>query len=170
MTCESFPASTWPEKHPSETLDYAVDFESVCARHWDRWTDFSAGQRIRVFLPGAASGYEFEATTAGRTGGRSPIWPSSASAIVRDGSVVWTARALSSASLLRSFSGTPIWTASTGITVSSVSAVGLKATANLAGGLHGSDYSVTIAATGSDGLVMIVVGILPVRIPARNCA
>lgn len=168
MTCVNVPAQVWPEKHPDATLDYAVDFEHVCAREWAPWTDYAASTRIRVFLPGHASGYEFEATTGGRSGGRTPVFRTTGT--IADGSVVWTPRAISASSLLRTISGTPTWNADSGITVSGATVSGFKAIAKIAGGTDGEDYSVKVAATGSDGLVIVEIAILPVRVPVRVCS
>lgn len=168
MSCASEPAGVFPDKHPNAILDYAVDFELECARQWNKWTDFSAGVRIRVFRSGVASGYEFEATTGGRAGGRPPIW--SDTGTIRDGSVIWTPRAISSSSLLRTIVGTPTWTVDTGLTVLSMSVVGLKGIANLGDGVDGQDYAIAVTATGSDGLEIVKECILPVRIPVRQCS
>lgn len=168
MTCAHVPAQVWPEKYPGATLDYAVDFERVCAREWSPWTDFATSTRIRVFSPGQGSGYEFEATTGGRTAGRNPTFGTSGT--TRDGSVVWTPRAITAASLLRTISGTPAWTADAGVTVSAVAVAGFKAIAKIAGGTDGEDYGVKVTATGSDGLVIVELAILPVRVPVRVCS
>lgn len=168
MSCETVAAEVWEEKHPDATLDYAADFEKDCSRLWDKWQDFATGTRIRVFRPGHASGYEMEATTGGRSGGRHPTFPTAGT--LTEGSVTWTPRAISSASLLRTIVGTPTWVADSGVTVSAESLSDQKAIAKIAGGTDGVDYSVTVTAIGSDGLVMVKVGILPVRVPVRVCA
>lgn len=168
MTCDTVPAQVWPEKHPGATLDYAVDFERACAREWAPWTDYATGARIRVFMSGHASGYEFEATTGGRSGGRNPIFK--AGTTTDDGSVVWTPRAISAASLLRTISGTPTWVADAGITLSGETVSGFKAIAKIAGGTNGQDYAVTVTAVSSDGLEIPQVAILPVRVPVRVCS
>lgn len=167
MTCANVPAQVWPEKHPDATLDYAIDFERACAREWAPWTDYALSTRIRVFMPGHASGYEFEATTGGRSGGRTPGFRTTGT--IADGSVVWTPRAISAASLLRTITGTPTWAADAGVTVSSASISGFKAIAKIAGGTNGQDYAVTVTAVSSDGLEIPQVAILPVRVPVRVC-
>lgn len=169
MTCHAEPARVWPDKHPDATLDYGVSFEPECARAWAKWTDFSTGTSIRVFLPGHESGLEFEATTGGRTAGRRPQFPFTAGDWVDDGSVVWTARALSAASLRRTIVGTPTWVA-TGVTISDESIAGLIATANMGGGDNRQDYPVSVTAELSDSNIIVKVCILPVRIPVRVCA
>jgi len=168
MTCKPVKASVWPPKHPDAELDYAADFEEACARLWSRLTDFSAGERIRIFDGGKAVGFEFEPTTPGRSGVRRPLFPSVIGDTVPDGSVIWTCRALSSASLLRTISGTPAWTVDDdALTISDQSVSGFKAIAKLSGGEDDDDYVVTVTAQTSDGLVIPKTVILPVRIPAN---
>jgi hypothetical protein len=163
----SEPASAWPDKHPDAELDYAVNFESECARKWSKWTDFAQGVRIRVYNATNAPGFEFEATTGGRSGGRPPAFHTADAAgeTVSEGSIVWTARALSSDSLIRTIVGTPAWVADSGVTVANQAIGGMVAVADISGGTDGQDYSVTVTATMSDGNDVVKVCILPVRIP-----
>ena len=169
MTCETEAADMFPVKHPSATLDYAVNFELECAKKWIKWTDFATNARIRIYSHGNESGYEFEATIGGRSAGRQPRWPTTVGATVVDGSITWTCRALSSSSLTRSVVGIPAWSADSGITITNQSINGMVATANLAGGTDGNDYSVTATATLSDGTIVPKTVILPVRLPIRVC-
>lgn len=170
MTCKPVKARSWPPKHPDATFDYAVDFEEECARTWASLTDFTAGERIRVFSGGKAVGFEFEPTTPGRTGLRPPVFPAVLGSSVVDGSVVWTCRAISSASLLRTISGTPTWeTDHDAVTFSGEMVSGLKAIAKMSGGENDEDYVITVTAETSDGLVIPQTVILPVRIPVKVC-
>lgn len=170
MTCRPVKASVWPPKHPDATLDYAVDFEEECARQWSRLTDFGAGERIRIFDGGKAVGFEFEPTTPGRSGVRRPLFPSAVGEAVPDGSVVWTCRAISSASLLKTITGTPAWSVDDdAVTISGETVSGFKGIANLAGGEDDEDYVITVTAATSDGLAIPKTVILPVRIPVKVC-
>lgn len=170
MTCKPVKAPVWPSKHPTAELDYAVDFEERCARQWSALTDFAAGERIRVFSGGKAVGFEFEPTTPGRTGLRPPIFPSTIGDTVPDGSVVWTCRAISSDSLLRTISGTPTWESDEdAVTFSGETVSGFKAIAKIAGGEDDEDYVITVTAETSDGLVIPHTVILPVRVPVKVC-
>lgn len=170
MTCKPVKASVWPPKHPDATLDYAVDFEEECARLWSSLTDFAAGERIRIFTGGKAVGFEFEPTTPGRSGVRAPLFPSVIGATAADGSIIWTCRALSSASLLRTISGTPTWEVDDdAVTISGETVSGFKGIAKLAAGEDDEDYVVTVTATTSDGLAIPKTVILPVRIPVKVC-
>ena len=170
MTCKPVAAKVWPPKHPDATLDYAVDFEEECARKWGPLRDFSAGQNIRIFTGGKAVGFEFEPTTPGRTGVRVPVFPSAIGDTVSDGSAIWTCRALSSASLLRTISGTPAWAVDDdAVTISGEAVASFQGLAKLAGGEDDDDYVVTVTATMSDGLIIPKLVILPVRIPIKIC-
>lgn len=170
MTCKPVKASVWPPKHPDAELDYAVDFEEACARLWSRLTDFGSGERIRIFSGSKAVGFEFEPTAAGRSGLRIPVFPSVVGATVADGSIIWTCRALSSASILRTISGTPTWSADDdALTISGESVSGFKAIAKLAAGADEDDYIVTVTAVTSDGLTIPQTVILPVRVPVKVC-
>lgn len=168
MTCEVEKAQVWPEaKHPDASLDYGMGFERQCARQWRAWNDVAINTCIRVFRPGRGSGYQFRATTGGRSGGRVPTFRENGTTL--DGSVVWTPEAITSASLERTINGTPTWSAP-GLTVTSQSiSGGLNAIAKLAGGEDGQNYPVTITATTNDGLTLIEVAILKVRVPQFVC-
>lgn len=167
MTCTE-PAATWPPKHPDEDLDYAVDFEQECARKWSPRTDVAEGTKIRVYTNDKSAGFEHEATTAGRTGGRMPHFATALNGTANDGSVVWTARTISSSSLRRTISGTPTWSA-TGLTIDDEDVSGTLSQANISGGEDGENYLVSVKATMSDGAEVVKVCVLPVRIPTSDC-
>jgi hypothetical protein len=168
MTCEiEVAADVWPSKHPSATEDYAADFEYECVRRWQPGEDCLLGHCIRYFGAGQASGYEFEVTTPGRTGGRHPSFLVNQPTI--DGSVIWTPRAISNASVLRTISGTPIWAAEAGVTISAQAVSDFRGIAKISGGEDGQDYLVTVTALGSDGVQLVKTAVLPVRVPVRVC-
>lgn len=166
MTCKDEPALVWPDKHPDATEDYGVDFTSYLARYRQAGTEYALTTRVRVQ---SRPGFEYECTTAGQTAIREPIWPTTVTATVTDGSVTWTCRALSTNSLKATIASVD-WSAdSADITISSESTDGQVATAFLAGGEDGTDYTVTVTATLSNGAEVPKVVILPVRIPRRVC-
>jgi hypothetical protein len=170
MTCKPVRADVWPPKHPDATLDYAVSFEEDCARTWRPIADYGAGERIRLFSGGKCVGFEFEPTTPGRTGTRLPVFPSVVGATVDDGSLVWTCRALSNDSIIRTIVGTPSWSVEEDeITITGEAIADFQATAKLGGGEDDEDYDVTVTATTSDGLVIPKLVVLPVRKPVKVC-
>lgn len=97
------------EKEPRE-----LNLTDVCARTWQAGRVYAAGTRVRPDR--RPTGFEYEAT-AGQTGAREPKWPTVAEATVVDGSITWTARAISNASLSRTIVSAT-WDAPSGITLS----------------------------------------------------
>lgn len=168
MTCKDEPALVWPDKHPDATEDYGVDFTSYLARYRQPATEYALTTRVRY---ASKPGHEFECTTAGQTGIREPILPTTIGATITDGSAVFTCRALSTDSLKATIASVD-WSAdSADITISSETTDGQIATAFLAGGQDGTDYTITVTATLSNGAKVPKVVILPVRIPQRaRCA
>lgn len=159
------PVYIWPDKHPDAKLQYGVDFERECARQWKPFTDYSSGVKIRVYPTTGAGGFEFS-SSGGRTGGSQPRWPTVLAGTVNDGSITWTAGAISSSSLERTVSGTPSWTADSGVTVSSEAVSGTLSSAFIEGGTDDNDYVVAVTATLSDGQEATAAALLPVRIPS----
>jgi hypothetical protein len=166
MTCKPVTAAVWPSKPPDAVLDYGVNFERECARQWLPMTDYSLTQHIRIFDAGKPSGFQYQPTTAGRTGSSRPAFPSSLGATVADGSVVWTCVPLSTASLIRTLSGVPVWTCEdSGIVIGSQSVIEFIGRTTLGSGADGTDYVVKIVGPTSDGLSIVQYAVLPVRIP-----
>lgn len=104
------------------------DLTWFCARAWAPWTYFPTGIRIRprpIELGGQSGfvGFEYEATTGGYTGEDEPAWPITGT--VGDGTVVWTARAISDASLHRTIAsvGSIDWSADIPLTVSNITLI-----------------------------------------------
>jgi hypothetical protein len=165
MTCETLPAGVWPDKDPETTEEFGVDFTARLTRWWEPRRDTSTSTRVRSRM---RAGYEYECTTGGQTGLKEPLWPTTVGQTVQEGSVTWTCRAISTASLTSTVSGV-VWTPDTGITSASPSLAGQVAISNLSGGSDGIDYEVKVAATLADGRVLVKRCILPVRIAARVC-
>lgn len=168
MSCDTtLPAMVWPEaKDPDDLRDYSVDFKSKLIRYRQPGLEYSAGVRVRLE---GQSGLELECTTQGETGSKGIRLPSAAGSTVTDGSVVWTARAVSSASLVSTIVGTPTWTLESGVTASNAAISGQVATADLSGGTDGQDYTALVKATLSNGNSITAVCILKVRRAQRVC-
>lgn len=135
-------------QHPASVLPVVFDFaERGLAQRWAPGREFSGTYRVRPISP---TGFEYEATTGGQTGRKEPIWPLVIGQTVTDGSVVWTCRAVSTASLSATVSNVA-WSADAGLTISSESLQGQSARALVSGGAEGQTYRVTAEATCSDG-------------------
>lgn len=154
------------EKDPGETLDYAAEFAGHCGRYREPSTDYQINTLV---LPKRATGLQYKATTAGRSATAEPRWPTAAAGAVTDGSVVWTAEAISTGSLIRTLSSAS-WTADTGITVGSPTTAGTKSTVLISGGTEGQDYDIVCTGTCSDGTYPVVTFTIKVRRPARVVA
>jgi len=89
-----------------------LDLSLVAARRWRPGALFDAAIHIR----GSKAGFEFEAGADGQTGDREPRWPKVLDDTVQDGSIEWTAKAVSTASLLKVLSSVE-WEADDSITV-----------------------------------------------------
>lgn len=136
------------EKDPAEALDYSVEFDRHCARFREPNTDYALNTRVR---PKRATGLQYTGT-AGRTGTDEPRWPLTVGGTVVDGSVTWTAEAISTSSLVRTLSSAS-WTPDAGITVATPIVSGTKATALISGGTLGQAYLVRVDGTCSDGTI-----------------
>jgi hypothetical protein len=132
---------------------------------WSANTDIAAGTRIRYYGKGSASGYEHE-YSGGRTGSKQPTFSTTLAGVsAADGSGTWTARAITTASLYRTITGTPTWTPDDGLTAGTPAIVGTIANCALSGGTDGEDYLVEVKATFSDTATHTAVCQLPVRKP-----
>lgn len=153
------PFAEMPAKRSYHTIDYGIDWTAFLAKHWQQGTSYAANDRIRPRTP---TGFEYEATTAGQSAAREPRWPTTLADTVADGSVVWTARALSTASLQTTVSAST-WTADPGLTLSGSQLDGQLATTIVAGGNSGQTYSIYNRATFANGQRAEAELMIPVR-------
>jgi hypothetical protein len=131
-------------KDPAESLKVRLDLFGQCANFWAANEQFSQGEYAR---PNRPNGYSYEATTAGTSGYREPIWPQTLGRTVQDGSVVWTCREASTNGLaeITSPSASPD---PTGLTIADVSVSELtKILATYSGGSEGDDYDAVFTFT-----------------------
>ena len=91
------PYRLFESKRSYHNLDYGVDWEPFLARYWRAGRTIATGTRVR---PTRFNGYEYEATQGGQTGRSEPTWRTTLGGTNADGSVVWTCRPVSTASLL----------------------------------------------------------------------
>lgn len=114
-----------------------------------------------------ATGLEYKCTATGVTS-KLPYthtrWPSVIGDKLMDGSVEWTAQAISSNSLRETVS-TEGWTPAAGITLSNPSNSDHVYTTFVAGGVDGKDYELkhSITLTGAPGELVEALIVLPVR-------
>jgi hypothetical protein len=164
--CDAQPAGVFPDIDPEGSDWHYVDFTQ--ARWLERGEEVTAAVRYRVK---SAPGYEFECTNAGQTAAREPIFPKVIASTVQDGSAVFTCRALSTASLLRALSGTPVWSGGAVTVFSGQTATGqlAKAFITMTNAVDGTDYEVLVKATFDDGAVIPKRCILPARKAVRVC-
>lgn len=124
----------------------------ACATTWEPGRVYAAGVRVR---PSARpTGFEYEAT-AGQSGAREPRWATALDGMTTDGSITWTARAISNTSLGRTISSVA-WSAPTGVTVVTSSVANAsgaqRATAYLRGDAAG-EYEVRATVIYSDSSI-----------------
>jgi hypothetical protein len=167
MSCD-LPAYAWPEVMPGAKLPHGFDFTPFIARWRELGQDYSTGAMVRVM---GVRGFQYEATTGGQTGDKRVYWPTTVGGTVQDGSVTWTCRAVTTASLLTTLSDVT-WTAPDGATVTSDAEYGqvgvafIEVASTVA---TGTDLEFTLEATLADGSNLPVRAVLPVRVPERQC-
>lgn len=88
--------TTLAPKDPNTDTRYAIDARAAVTPVMRRDWPYSVGQIVKAPLH---TGWYYEATTAGETEARVPRLPRADGETVQDGSVEWTARHPSSASL-----------------------------------------------------------------------
>lgn len=143
-------------QRPGDVLSWFFDFSNECFRFREPATSYALNTVVR---PPVATGYEYKATTAGQTAGSSarpsaPRWPTKVGETVTDGSVVWTAQALSAAGIARTVDAKTVST-DTGLTVVSSTLVNQNdrqcITVQLTSITDGETLDCEVQATFSDG-------------------
>lgn len=164
-----------PAKQPGDPARIGVDWHDWLIRTWPgSGYTVALGTAIR-FPRGPArkqsnpTGIQFRASTAGVTGPFEPKWPKTIGATVADGSVVWTAEAVSTDSLQRTVAS-QAWSVPTGVTSSgeSVTADGFEYSVLISGGADGQEYACIHRVVFSDGQADSGVVILPVSAAAEG--
>lgn len=168
MSSQDEPAAVWPDIEPGGKETHYVDFTAKLTRYHQRSTDYALNT---VVQPDPPNGFEYKAT-AGRTGTKTFIWPTTVGGTVTDGGVTWTCQAVTTASLVATVSGTPTWTVSSALAVTAESISGQIASAliDAASATDGTDEDVVVTATLSDGQIIVKRVILPIREAQRLCS
>lgn len=99
----------------NERQPYAFDLTDDFANLWEAGRNFAAAATIRP-LKDQSTGLEY-VSSGGVSGKREPRWPNQVGGTATDGTITWTAQALSTDSLKWRIS-TIVWTADAGITAS----------------------------------------------------
>lgn len=130
-------------KDAAESKVVELNLFKWCANYWRPNETVSLNEYVR---PLKSTGYAYQGT-AGLTGAREPVWPTTLAGTVVDGSVTWTCVAASSNGLNAITSPSGV-SDPTGLTISSVSASeSTKILATYAGGLEGQDYDAVFTFT-----------------------
>jgi hypothetical protein len=140
-------------KTPSERTPLRIPLRgSEFIRTWEAQNVYAAGERVR---PRKANGYEYECTAPGQVLLREPSWPIILGDAVSDGSVTWTCRAISNASLTREIQSVT-WIGG-GLTIDGTAFVSASGenelSAYISGGTAGQTYEVIARITFSDGSI-----------------
>jgi len=99
-------------KTPGEIRDYSIRWTNETFNFWASGEQYSLADRVR---PSVANGYEYQCSQAGQTAQSTeetdaePIWPTTLGGAVTDGSVIWTAVAISTTGLRKTIASST-WT------------------------------------------------------------
>ena len=142
-----------PAKRSADKVPVQFDWHDYLASQWQPGAGYGFGARVRGSRL-QSTGFEYEATTGGVSGRRRPNFPSLLGATVIDGSVTWTARAISTASL-RATILTSAFTTVAGITLSNESNDDLVYTVYAEDGVSGQRYPIQHRITLSSALAEV---------------
>lgn len=150
--------TTLAEKDPDVIAEYSIDWHDQLVEEADRQAEFEVGQFVQAQRD---TGWYYECTQAGRTSSHYPTWPRADGITVQDGSVIWTARHPSDATVPSASSA--VWTVPDGITKDSQREDGAVTYITLSGGTDGVDYELICRMTPSTGNVIEQTITIPVR-------
>lgn len=141
-------------KAPSDIKEWGFDWSGETFRFWRAGTEYDAGVHVR---PTIATGFEYVSSGAGQSNGKKePKWPTTLTGSVVDGSITWTAVALSTSGLFRTIS-TSTWTAEdSDISVGGASTINTAGTqfagVEVSGGTDGNVRDAVNEVVFSDGI------------------
>jgi hypothetical protein len=130
---------TFPDalKDPAASKLVSLNLFKYCAAFWRPNELYALNEYVR---PNKATGFAYQATTAGTSGSREPNWPTVLSDTKADGSVTWTCVAASTNGL-NVISSPSAVSEPTGLTISAVSvSESVKILATYSGGVLDQDY------------------------------
>lgn len=82
-----------------EALEFSINWTIEFANLWEPNQAYTAAVRVRPATAAGQTGFEYESSGGQSDGDTEPEWPAVLNDTVVDGSITWTARALSNASL-----------------------------------------------------------------------
>lgn len=136
-------------KDPDQDITLELDVRSLAYGEMRRGRPYSTGTFVRA---PRHTGFYYECTTAGETKAHWPDLPRAATETVTDGSVVWTARHPSDATL-PSISDVAWEVSAAALAVDSETISGGLIFPVLSGGVAGVTYTVTATVTWSTGQI-----------------
>ncbi len=149
MTDSATTPQVW--KLAGETRPFTIEWWRFAPlrSYWTPGRRYPVSEFVRA---PSQTGFAYQATVAGESGGRAPTWPKTLGGTVVDGSVTWTTVAPGSNAL--DPIATVVWTAvTTGVTVAAVSNTTEEATCTVAGGTVEQVYRVRCTATTTAGRI-----------------
>jgi hypothetical protein len=168
MTCDNdeigAPYLEVKAKRSFDDVPVEVDWHDYLANVRRLGSAYQVNDLVRP-LRQFATGLQYRCTVAGITSGRkySEIrWPTVVGGTVTDGTVTWTAEALSNGSL-RSTIASNTWPAVAGLTLSGAASLDLRYVTRVAGGVSGTSYDIKHQVTLASGEDKEAVIVLPVR-------
>jgi hypothetical protein len=124
-------------KDPGSTRKVVLDLYEIAAAKWQPNEEVAVNEFCRPRIP---NGFSDEATTAGLTSGREPLWPTEIGLTKADGGAIWTCRAASSNGI-NPVSDPEAASDPTGLTIGDVAvSENCKILATYSGGTDGQDY------------------------------
>jgi hypothetical protein len=148
-------------------LDYGFYWTREFTRRWEADRPYDIGIVVRPSSVAVVTGFEY-ISSGGQSGAEEPNWPRTLAGTIVDGSITWTAQALSTASLLETVA-TDTWSASdpVGLTVEAqlpIDLPGLQRTSVvLSEGSVGVEYAVdneVITATGKEFVARVLLTVV----------
>jgi len=154
-------------KRAGARLDYGFNWTRELARKWEPDLPFAAGTKIRPATDEGQTGLQY-ASSGGQSGPTEPPWPSVIAETVLDGTIIWTAEALTTASLTEQIADSEWESPDPDVTLDgddTSATAGLQATiAFVSGGIVRRSYDIVNRMTTSAG--KIFEGVLRLKIDA----
>lgn len=139
-------------KTETEVWTEEVEFGRSLEVVWASGKEYAVDDVVRPTRP---NGFEYKCTTPGQSSRREPVWKKELAATVKDGSVVWTAQAVSTAG--RDTIASVNIEVPTGISTANEAYVGSIVTFDISGGTYDVDadpYELGVEATTDAGEVI----------------